>query len=60
MSEWFKTWFDSDYYQLYKDRDHTEALSQSIVFVNPNDTVLDLACGKGRHSIYLNRMGAAV
>lgn len=66
MSEWFKTWFDSDYYHLlYKDRDHTEAekfINNIYQYLNPNpnDTVLDLACGKGRHSIYLNRMGAAV
>ena len=66
MSEWFKTWFDSDYYYLlYKDRDHTDAekfINNIYQYLNPNpnDTVLDLACGKGRHSIYLNRMGASV
>ena len=66
MSDWFKTWFDSEYYHLlYKDRDHTEAeefINNIYQYLNPNpnDTVLDLACGKGRHCIYLNRMGAAV
>ena len=25
--------------------------------IQPNETILDLACGKGRHSIYLNSLG---
>lgn len=61
--EWFETWFDSPYYHvLYKDRDHKEAelfLDHLITFLNPkpNSRILDVACGKGRHSIYLNKKG---
>ena len=66
MSEWFKTWFDSEYYHLlYKDRDQTEAENfvkkiYQYLSPSPNQTMLDLACGKGRHSIQLNKMGALV
>ncbi len=61
--EWFAEWFDSKYYHiLYKNRNHQEAeafLSKLISFLKPNlsDTIIDLACGKGRHSIYLNKLG---
>ena len=66
MSEWFKTWFDSEYYHLlYKDRDQTEAenfVKKIYQYLSPstNQTMLDLACGKGRHSIHLNKLGALV
>ena len=58
--EWFGEWFDSPYYHvLYKDRDYTEArnfIDHLIdhLHLNPSHKILDLACGKGRHSIYLN------
>ncbi|MDG1724171.1 MAG: class I SAM-dependent methyltransferase [Bacteroidia bacterium] len=66
MSDWFKTWFDSEYYHLlYKDRNQTEAENfvkkiYQYLSPSPNQTMLDLACGKGRHSIHLNKMGALV
>lgn len=60
---WYTSWFDTPYYHiLYKDRDHREA----ALFMNSltnhlnlkkNDTILDLACGRGRHSKYLYRQG---
>ncbi|MTI20352.1 class I SAM-dependent methyltransferase, partial [Fulvivirga sp. RKSG066] len=62
-TEWFDEWFDSPYYHiLYKHRDYEEAkgfLDTLIRFfkIKPNHKVLDLACGKGRHSIYLNEKG---
>ncbi|WP_338761224.1 methyltransferase domain-containing protein [Bernardetia sp. ABR2-2B] len=65
-SEWFETWFDSHYYHiLYKDRDDTEArlfMDNISLYLNflSNDKILDLACGKGRHSIYLNQKGLCV
>ncbi len=61
--DWFKTWFDSPYYhQLYKDRNDEEAQSFLRNLLNKldppiNATILDLACGKGRHSRYLNTLG---
>lgn len=60
---WFASWFDTPYYHiLYKDRDYAEAqvfMDNITQYLNlPDDAkILDLACGKGRHSIYLNQLG---
>ena len=56
-------WFDSDYYHiLYSNRDLKEAEHFIKNLVNhlkikKGSKILDLACGKGRHSIYLNKKG---
>lgn len=61
--EWFADWFDTPYYHiLYRHRNDTEAqqfIAGLMQYVNmaPGKKVLDLACGKGRHSIYLNSLG---
>lgn len=63
---WFASWFDTPYYHiLYKDRNYREAqlfMDNLTHYLNlPEDAkVLDLACGKGRHSIYLNQLGYTV
>ncbi|EKB03495.1 class I SAM-dependent methyltransferase [Myroides odoratimimus] len=60
---WYKSWFDTPYYHtLYKDRDYEEAqvlIDNLTHYLNLEEgaKVLDLACGKGRHSIYLNSLG---
>ncbi len=60
---WFTNWFDTNYYhQLYFNRDNTEANTFIINLINhlkPNQNaqMLDVACGKGRHSKYLNELG---
>ena len=66
MSTWFATWFDSSYYHLlYQHRNDTEAqffMDQLIHYLapTPDSRLLDLACGKGRHSIYLAQKGYEV
>ena len=61
--EWFAEWFDTPYYHiLYKNRDNHEArvFIKSLVDLlqlPEASSVLDLACGKGRHSITLNEFG---
>lgn len=61
--KWYASWFDTKYYHiLYKDRDYTEAqafMDNLTQYLNlPEEAkILDLACGKGRHSIYLNSLG---
>lgn len=61
--DWFASWFDTSFYHvLYKHRDYSEGqsfLKNLITFLNleKNKVILDLACGKGRHSIYLNSLG---
>ncbi|WHF52344.1 class I SAM-dependent methyltransferase [Chryseobacterium gotjawalense] len=63
---WFETWFDTPYYHiLYKDRDFAEAENFITLLINnlniPKDSkIIDLACGKGRHSVFLNKMGYQV
>ncbi len=65
-ADWFSTWFNTEYYHiLYKHRDFDEArlfMANLVSYTNLkiNDTVLDLACGKGRHSIFLNSLGLDV
>jgi SAM-dependent methyltransferase len=60
---WYESWFDTPYYHiLYKDRDHAEAqlFMDNITHylgLEKGSKILDLACGKGRHSIYLNQLG---
>ncbi|MFD1061954.1 SAM-dependent methyltransferase [Winogradskyella litorisediminis] len=61
--KWYASWFDTPYYHiLYKDRDYSEAqrfMDNLTDYLNlPEQAkILDLACGKGRHSIYLNKLG---
>ena len=63
---WFETWFDTPYYHiLYKDRDFAEAENFITLLINylsiPKDSkIIDLACGKGRHSVFLNQLGYEV
>ncbi len=57
-TEWFASWFDTSYYHiLYKHRDDSEAqefIRNLVSFLNikKENRLLDLACGKGRHSIF--------
>lgn len=64
--QWFTTWFNSPYYHiLYKHRDYQEAqtlidqLALALHF-QPHQRFLDLACGKGRHALYLHQKGFEV
>ena len=56
MKEWFEEWFDSPYYHLlYQHRSDDEANTFVSNLTNmlkpvPRATLLDLACGKGRHA----------
>jgi 2-polyprenyl-3-methyl-5-hydroxy-6-metoxy-1,4-benzoquinol methylase len=60
---WFKDWFNSPYYhQLYFHRDDKEAADFIDNLINylkpmPDSTMLDVACGKGRHSLQLAEKG---
>ena len=62
-NEWFKDWFNSPYYHiLYNHRDEEEAnlfIDNLLEFLkpHPDSRLLDMACGRGRHSIYLNQRG---
>src|SRR5688572_19479368 len=60
---WFKDWFNSPYYhQLYFQRDDAEAAAFIDKLIDhlqpsPRSMMLDVACGKGRHSIQLASKG---
>jgi SAM-dependent methyltransferase len=61
--KWYASWFDTPYYHiLYRDRDYLEAGQfmkslTSQLQLQSQAQILDLACGRGRHSIFLNRLG---
>ncbi len=61
--EWFKTWFDSPYYQiLYENRNEKEAeqfLNKLLQYLSlpTKSAVLDAGCGKGRYSVFLADRG---
>ncbi len=63
MLPWFKNWFNSPYYHhLYFNRDEKEAaifIDKLIDYLKPDagSFMLDVACGKGRHSLQLANRG---
>lgn len=66
QKEWFSTWFNSPYYHvLYDQRNDEEAnefLNNLVSALQPEKgaSVLDLACGAGRHSRALASHGLTV
>ncbi|PAU92995.1 SAM-dependent methyltransferase [Aliifodinibius salipaludis] len=64
--DWFEEWFDSPLYEkLYADRDEKEAerlikfLEQTLL-LEEYHSILDLGCGRGRHSHNLAKRGYEV
>ncbi len=63
VKEWYKDWFNSPFYhKLYFDRDEKEAEKFILRLLNhfkpsKNCRMLDVACGKGRHSKFLAEQG---
>ncbi len=61
--EWYKDWFNSVYYhKLYFSRDEAEAQRFIHKLINslqpePSSRMLDVACGRGRHSRILAAKG---
>ena len=62
-AEWYVNWFNSPYYHLlYNNRDEQEAIQFinqlfSKLQLQPPAKIWDLACGKGRHAIAMNKKG---
>lgn len=60
---WYRSWFNSPYYHLlYFKRDEQEAAAfidglLAKLQPSPDARMLDVACGRGRHSIYLASKG---
>lgn len=65
-NEWFKQWFGTKYYKLlYRHRDRKEAelfLRKLLkhLKLDKGSRILDVACGNGRHSLYLSDQGYKV
>jgi SAM-dependent methyltransferase len=63
QEHWYKDWFNSPYYhQLYFNRDDREAaafIDKLIGYLKPpaGSSMLDVACGKGRHCVQLAGKG---
>lgn len=61
-----KNWFNTKYYHiLYKDRNEQEAqrfILNLLKKLNPNksDVFIDVACGNGRHSLFISSLGYQV
>lgn len=61
--EWFEEWFDTPFYPiLYKNRDEREAeafIKRLVDHLKPQKEalMLDLACGRGRHALFLSQLG---
>jgi SAM-dependent methyltransferase len=61
--EWYKAWFSSPFYhKLYFGRDENEAqkfILKLLEYLKPpaNSRILDVACGRGRHSKFLAMQG---
>ncbi len=68
MSEqaWYKDWFNSPFYhKLYFERDEKEAAAFISTLIDhlkpvPGSYMLDVACGRGRHSRILSEKGFCV
>jgi len=60
---WFGEWFNSSYYHLlynYRNEEEAQSFIQRLCQLDElkgNKRVLDLACGKGRHSKTLHQLG---
>ncbi len=63
QQEWYKDWFNSAFYhKLYFERDENEAREFINRLLNhlqpgPDCRMLDIACGRGRHSKFLASKG---
>jgi 2-polyprenyl-3-methyl-5-hydroxy-6-metoxy-1,4-benzoquinol methylase len=60
---WYNDWFNSEnYLKVYRHRDESEAerlvdLIAKNLILAPNSSVLDMACGAGRHPIIFAKLG---
>jgi len=59
--DWFADWFNSKYYHiLYQNRDEKEAenfIQNLSQFFKKEDKIIDIACGAGRHTLFLSKLG---
>jgi 2-polyprenyl-3-methyl-5-hydroxy-6-metoxy-1,4-benzoquinol methylase len=62
-TNWFESWFNTEeYLNVYRHRNESEALKHidfilENTMIPPGSSVLDMACGPGRHSLILAKKG---
>ncbi|HAA01732.1 MAG TPA: SAM-dependent methyltransferase [Flavobacteriales bacterium] len=60
---WYKEWFDCEYYHIlycHRDDKEAEAFLHRLVGhlkLQPGMRIFDLPCGRGRHSVFLEKEG---
>ncbi|MBN2534887.1 MAG: class I SAM-dependent methyltransferase [Spirochaetales bacterium] len=59
---WYEYWFDNNYLKLYhhrnlKDADEQVQLIINIIKPEKHHSILDLACGEGRHCLLFHKKG---
>lgn len=65
-AEWFQDWFNTTYYHLlydYRNEEEAEFFMENLLRflkLGTSDVILDLPCGRGRHSLFLNSKGYQV
>jgi cyclopropane fatty-acyl-phospholipid synthase-like methyltransferase len=61
--EWFENWFDTSFYHIlydYRNDDEAEFFMNNLIgflHLSKGNKILDLPCGKGRHSTFLHAHG---
>jgi SAM-dependent methyltransferase len=64
--DWYETWFDTPYYHILYHQHNTQEAQHFVrniaqfLPILPQYKVLDLGCGRGRHAVYINALGAEV
>lgn len=63
--KWINHWFNSDYLHLYSNRNSEEAVRQvefltGYLSLQGNESILDIGCGRGRHSVLFAERGHPV
>lgn len=62
MENWFEKWFDDNYLKLYHHRNIKDADEQVQLIIDTlkpdkHQSILDLACGEGRHCLLFHTKG---
>jgi SAM-dependent methyltransferase len=63
---WYRTFFTADYPYIYERRlrdkqtDREVAFARKVLDLQPGNSLLDLACGQGRHAVRLAQLGYRV
>lgn len=65
MADWWRDFFDKDYLTIYRKRDGVSAAAEAgfirkVLRLRAGQSILDVCCGYGRHSLLFAKMGLRV